>query len=86
MSESFIAAFGRALGSPIDNAMKALLLTLPSEESLADRQAQTGKVDVHGIRHAREQVKAAWRLVMKGNGRLFSTIMKQALTEPMGCR
>lgn len=75
MSESFIAAFGRALGSPIDNAMKALLLTLPSEESLADRQAQTGKVDVHGIRHAREQVKAAlaasyereWQAVFDNN-------------------
>ncbi len=57
LSQAFVSAFGRALESPIDDAMKALLLTLPSEESLADRQAQDSKVDVDGIRDAREAVK-----------------------------
>lgn len=56
-SQTFVSAFGRALESPIDDAMKALLLTLPSEELLADRQAQHSRVDVDGIRDAREAVK-----------------------------
>ena len=58
LSPSFLSAFGSALDSDVDPAMKALLLTLPSEESLADLRAQTDKVDVHEIRAARERVKA----------------------------
>jgi aminopeptidase N len=57
LSVGFISAYRQAMSSDIDDAMKALLLTLPSEEYLADRQAQHGLVDVFQIREAREQIK-----------------------------
>ena len=57
LSDAFIAAYRKAMSSDTDDAMKALLLLLPSEESLADRQAQQGSVDVFQIREARERVK-----------------------------
>jgi aminopeptidase N len=57
LSDAFISAYRKAMSSDTDDAMKALLLLLPSEESLADRQAQQGSVDVFQIREAREYVK-----------------------------
>ena len=57
LSDAFISAYRQAMSSDIDDAMKAQLLTLPSEEYLADRQAQHGLVDVFEIRGAREDIK-----------------------------
>ena len=57
--EAFVATYGKALESDTDDAMKSLLLTLPSEESLADHCAQTGGVDVFAIHNAREALKGA---------------------------
>ena len=57
LSGAFVSAYRQVMSSDIDDAMKALLLVLPSEESLADRQAQQGCVDVFEIRAAREYIK-----------------------------
>ena len=57
LSGAFVSAYRQVMSSDIDDAMKALLLMLPSEESLADRQAQQGCVDVFEIRAAREHIK-----------------------------
>jgi len=57
LSDAFISAYRQAMSSDIDDAMKAQLLTLPSEEYLADRQSQSGLVDVFEIRDAREHIK-----------------------------
>ena len=56
-AERFIAAFGTALADPaIDPAFKAELLTLPSEDYLAD---QMSIVDVERIHMARERLLTA---------------------------
>jgi aminopeptidase N len=47
----------RVLTGAMDPAMKALTVTLPSEEYLADRAAQTGLVDVAAIHTRRQQMK-----------------------------
>ena len=57
--DAFIATYGKALASSTDDAMKALLLTLPSEEALADHVGQSSKVDVFAIHSAREKVKGS---------------------------
>ena len=47
----------RVLTGAMDPAMKALTVTLPSEEYLADRAAQQGLVDVAAIHARRQQMK-----------------------------
>ena len=56
--DGFFTAFASALAANTDPAMKAHLLTLPSEEYLADVAASRGLVDVFAIRSAREHLKA----------------------------
>lgn len=71
IDEGFFDAYGRALSADSDPAMKAHLLSLPSEEYLADEAASRGLVDVFTIRSARETLKrhlatrfeALWRSV-----------------------
>ena len=48
----------RVLTGAMDPAMKALTITLPSEEYLADRAAQKGLVDVAANHARRQQMKA----------------------------
>ena len=58
----------------MDPAMKALTLTLPSEEYLADRAAQQGLVDVAALHAQRQQVKVSlgeslndcWQQILAG--------------------
>ena len=62
----------QVLTGPMDPAMKALTLSLPSEEYLADRAAQRGLVSVDELHRRRHQVKAglgavlgdAWRAAL----------------------
>jgi aminopeptidase N len=66
VSDAFVSAYRKAMSSDTDDAMKALLLLLPSEESLADRQAQQGSVDVFQIREAREHVRKILAIEFEG--------------------
>lgn len=62
----------QVLTGPMDAAMKALTLSLPSEEYLADRAAQRGLVHVDELHQRRNEVKAglgavlgdAWRAAL----------------------
>jgi aminopeptidase N len=62
----------QVLKGPMDPAMKALTLSLPSEEYLADRASQRGLVNVEELHQRRHQVKAglgavlgdAWRAAL----------------------
>ena len=56
-SDALVEACRRVLDGPMDPAMKALTLALPSEEYLADRAAQNGLVDVVAIHQARHATK-----------------------------
>ena len=56
-SGDLVEACRRVLEGPMDSAMKALSLALPSEEYLADRAAQSGLVDVTAIHQARQAAK-----------------------------
>lgn len=58
VAAGFLVAYQQALLSDLDPAVKAQLLTLPSEDYLADVAASKGLIDVFAIRTAREQVKA----------------------------
>ena len=60
LDSALLEAVTRVLSGPMDAAMKALTLCLPSEEYLADRAAQRGLVDMTDI-HLRRQ--AAKRLL-----------------------
>lgn len=57
VADGFIAAYARAMTMEIEPAVKAQLLSLPTEEYLADIAASRGLVDVFAIRHGRERVK-----------------------------
>jgi len=57
IADGFISAYQQALVSDIEPAVKAQLLSLPTEEYLADIAANRGLVDVFVIRDAREAVK-----------------------------
>ncbi|MDG2459960.1 MAG: aminopeptidase N [Luminiphilus sp.] len=54
-----LAAATRMLTGPMDAAMKALTLTLPGEEYLADRASQRGLVDMVNIHLRRQRMKVA---------------------------
>ena len=54
---ALLEAIERVLTGPMDAAMKALTLCLPSEEYLADRAAQRGLVDMTDIHLRRQAVK-----------------------------
>ena len=58
ISAGLAEACERVLTGAMDPAMKALTVTLPSEEYLADRAAQKGLVDVAAIHARRQQMKA----------------------------
>ncbi len=55
----FFGAFERALCADTDPAMKALLLSLPSEAYLADSKQGNRVVDVFEIHNTREQLRVA---------------------------
>ena len=55
--EGFLLAFHGVLASPVDLAMKSMLLSLPSEEYLTDQFAQSGPVNALKLHAAREAVK-----------------------------
>ena len=57
IADGFISAYQQALVSDIEPAVKAQLLSLPTEDYLADIAANRGLVDVFVIRDAREAVK-----------------------------
>ena len=78
ISEIFLSAFERVLDAPMDSAMKALLLTLPSEDYLIDLFSQDGPVDPLALYQARETVKQTlgerfvqtWREVFQAEERV----------------
>ncbi len=78
ISEIFLSAFERVLNTPMDSAMKALLLTLPSEDYLIDLFSQDGQVDPLVLYQARETVKQTlgerftqiWREVYQSEARV----------------
>jgi aminopeptidase N len=55
--EEFLSAFRGVLESPMDLAMKSMLLSLPSEEYLTDHFAQSGPVNALNLHEARQAVK-----------------------------
>ncbi len=55
----YIHALRRVLEGSSEAAMKAQLLALPTEASIADRDSQRGLVDVHKIHAAKQSVAAA---------------------------
>jgi aminopeptidase N len=71
LDSALLEAVTRVLSGPMDAAMKALTLCLPSEEYLADRAAQRGLVDMTDIHLRRQAAKrllgrsleAQWRQV-----------------------
>jgi aminopeptidase N len=59
LERDYVDALRQVLSSDIEDAMKAQLLSLPTEASLADRAAQTGLVNVHDIHNAKTDMAAA---------------------------
>ena len=59
LAADYVDALRRVLDGSSEAAMKAQLLALPTEASIADRHAQNGLVDVHAIHSARTCVAAA---------------------------
>ena len=59
LPEDYLGALKRVLAGDLEDAMKAKLLSLPTEASIADRAAQTGLVNVHDIHDAHLRVSAA---------------------------
>ena len=59
LAPDYLDALRRVLKGPSESAMKAKLLGLPSEASIADRHSQNGLVDVHRIHAAQQKVAAA---------------------------
>ncbi len=86
----FLDAVSGALALDMDAATRAHLLTLPTEELLADRAANTGKVDVHGLHSAREALKAllAERFSEQWRGLYDAEVAQpyQAFGEQIGAR
>ena len=74
LPQELLDACAQVLLGPMDPAMKALTLALPSEEYLADRAAQRGLVNVSQIHHQRQQVKAAL-------GGALETVWQQVLSD-----
>jgi aminopeptidase N len=73
---ALLEAIERVLAGPMDAAMKALTLCLPSEEYLADRAAQRGLVDMTDI-HLRRQ--AAKKLIGQALSAQWQDMASQAL-------
>lgn len=59
LAADYVDALRRVLEGPSEAAMKAQLLALPTEASIADRHSQIGLVDVHKIHAAKQRVAAA---------------------------
>ena len=75
LPQGLLQACEQVLMCSMDPAMKALTLSLPSEEYLADRATQRGLVNVSQIHDQRQQVKASlgdalgtiWQRVLSDN-------------------
>ena len=59
LEPDYVDALRRVLDGPSEAAMKAQLLALPTEASIADRHSQSGLVDVHKIHAAKQSVACA---------------------------
>lgn len=59
LAPDYVDALRRVLDGPSEAAMKAQLLALPTEASIADRHSQSGLVDVHKIHAAKQRVASA---------------------------
>ena len=59
LAPDYVDALRRVLEGPSEAAMKAQLLALPTEASIADRHSQNGLVDVHKIHEAKQSVACA---------------------------
>ena len=59
LAPDYVDALRRVLEGPSEAAMKAQLLALPTEASIADRHSQNGLVDVHKIHAAKQSVACA---------------------------
>lgn len=59
LAPDYIDALRRVLDGPSEAAMKAQLLALPTEASIADRHSQSGLVNVHKIHEAKQRVAGA---------------------------
>ena len=59
LERDYVDALKQVLSSDIEDAMKAQLLSLPTEASLADRAAQTGLINVYDIHDARTNMAEA---------------------------
>ena len=66
VSAALLEAVARVLGGPMDAAMKALTLCLPSEEYLADRAAQRGLVDMTDLHQRRQAAKRVIGQALQG--------------------
>ena len=59
LAPDYVDALRRVLAGPSEAAMKAQLLALPTEASIADRRSQSGLVDVHKIHASKQSVASA---------------------------
>jgi len=59
LAPDYVDALRRVLAGPSEAAMKAQLLALPTEASIADRHSQSGLVDVHKIHASKQSVAGA---------------------------
>ena len=59
LAPDYVDALRRVLAGPSEAAMKAQLLALPTEASIADRHSQSGLVDVHKIHASKQSVASA---------------------------
>ena len=80
LDEGFFIAFDSVLANVQDPAVCAQLLTLPSEDYLADLAVASGGVDVFAIRSAREQLKLA--IAQRFEARWRALFADLASTEP----
>lgn len=59
LAPDYVDALRRVLAGPSEAAMKAQLLALPTEASIADRHSQSGLVDVRKIHASKQSVAGA---------------------------
>ena len=59
LAPDYVDALRRVLDGPSEAAMKAQLLALPTEASIADRHSQRALVDVHKIHASKQSVASA---------------------------
>ncbi len=85
IADGFIDAYQQALVSDIEPAVKAQLLSLPTEDYLADIAANHGLVDVFAIRNAREAVKRLLATHFEQEWRtLYASMLSKREYQPTG--